>query len=219
MLAYRSADANQCFLMFQAWNVRQRRLFQNCQSFKIQFWVKTTSLWHRSRDVNDVQRQSRFAQKGGESWAYGLKPKHYQPNSSVQKSQDRKKPIKFGQIRWFCSLFSSIAMAWCMEYYLEVMSRLREAICQKRTELWKNQLWILHHDNAPANTSMLMREFLAKNKTVIMPLPPYTSDLVFPDFFLRPKLKTPMKGKRFATIDSKKRVSEVFRGLKKKTLV
>ena len=34
------------------------------------------------------------------------------------------------------------------EYYLEVMRRLREAIRQKRIELWKNQSWILHHDNA-----------------------------------------------------------------------
>ena len=38
------------------------------------------------------------------------------------------------------------------EYYLEVMHRLREAIRQKRLELWKNQSWILHHDIAPAHT-------------------------------------------------------------------
>ena len=55
------------------------------------------------------------------------------------------------------------------EYYLEVMRRLPEAIRQKRIELWKNQSWILHDDNAPAHTSMLVREFLAKNKTIIMP--------------------------------------------------
>ena len=36
------------------------------------------------------------------------------------------------------------------EYYLEVIHRLREAIRQKRTELWNNQSWILHHTNAPA---------------------------------------------------------------------
>ena len=54
------------------------------------------------------------------------------------------------------------------EYYLEIMLRLRESIRQKRTELWKNQSWILHHDKALAHTLMLVREFLAKNKTVIM---------------------------------------------------
>ena len=62
--------------------------------------------------------------------------------------------------------------------YLEVICRLRKAIHQKRIELWKNQLWILHHDNLAANTSMLVREFLAKNKTVIMPQSPYSTDLV-----------------------------------------
>ena len=88
------------------------------------------------------------------------------------------------------------------------MRRLREAIRQKRTELWKNQSWILHHDNAPAHTSMLVREFLAKNKTVIMPQPPYSPDLAPADFFLFPKLKTPMKGKRFATIEEIKEKSK-----------
>ena len=69
---------------------------------------------------------------------------------------------------------------------------------------------------------MLVREFLAKNKTVIMPQPPDLSDLASADFFLFPKLNTLMNGKRIATIeeikekskqrlvgDTKKRVSEV----------
>ena len=47
---------------------------------------------------------------------------------------------------------------------------------------------------------MLVREFLAKNKTLIMPQPPYSPDLIAADFFLFPKLKIPMKRKRFATI-------------------
>ena len=44
-------------------------------------------------------------------------------------------------------------------YYLQVMRRLCKAIRQKGTELWKNQSWILHNDNATAHTSMLVREF------------------------------------------------------------
>ena len=39
-----------------------------------------------------------------------------------------------------------------------------------------------------------------KNKSIIMPLP-YLSDLAPADFFLFPKLKRPMKGKRFTTLD------------------
>ena len=61
-----------------------------------------------------------------------------------------------------------------------------------------------------------------------MPQPPYSPDLATADFFLFPKLKLQMKGKRFATIeeikeksstgnagDTKKHVSEVLRGLEK----
>ena len=73
---------------------------------------------------------------------------------------------------------------------------------------------------------MLVRKFLAKNKTVIMSQLPF---LVPADFFLFPKLKTPIKGNRFATFwgdkrkietgavgDTKKSVSEGFRGLEKR---
>ncbi|UYV70763.1 hypothetical protein LAZ67_8000529 [Cordylochernes scorpioides] len=63
------------------------------------------------------------------------------------------------------------------EYYLQVMRNLREAIRQKRPDLWKNKNWLLHHDNAPAHTSLLVRDFLAKNNTLMMPQPPYCPDL------------------------------------------
>ena len=90
------------------------------------------------------------------------------------------------------------------EYYHEVMLRLREAIRQKRTELLKNQSQILYHYNASAHTSMLGREFLPKNKIVIMPQPPYSPDLVSAAFFLFQKLKTLMIGQRFATTEELK---------------
>ncbi|UYV66949.1 hypothetical protein LAZ67_4003429 [Cordylochernes scorpioides] len=63
------------------------------------------------------------------------------------------------------------------EYYLQVMRNLREAIRQKCPDLWKNKNWLLHHDNAPAHTSLLVRDFLAKNNTLMMPQPPYSPDL------------------------------------------
>ena len=112
------------------------------------------------------------------------------------------------------------------EYYLEAMRRLGKAICEKCAELWKNQTWILHNDNAPSHKSMLRREFLPKNKTVIMPQP----STVFsgPRLFPLPKTEDTDKRKALyynwgdkrkieaAAVDcNKKRVSEVFRGLVK----
>ena len=74
---------------------------------------------------------------------------------------------------------------------------------------------------------MLVLEFLAKNKTVIMPQTTYSPEFDSADFFTFPKLQTPMKGKRFTMIEERKeksiqellaipkRISEVFRGFKK----
>ncbi|UYV60871.1 hypothetical protein LAZ67_1002648 [Cordylochernes scorpioides] len=94
------------------------------------------------------------------------------------------------------------------EYYLQVMRNLREEIRQKRPDLWKNKNWLLHHDNAPAHTSLLVRDFLAKNNTLMIPQPPYSPDLAPCEFFLFPKLKRPMKGRRYATLDEIKRASK-----------
>ena len=59
-----------------------------------------------------------------------------------------------------------------MEHYLQVMRNLREAIRQKRPDLWMNKNWLLHFDKAAVLTSLLVREFLAKNNTIMLPQPP-----------------------------------------------
>ncbi|UYV68774.1 hypothetical protein LAZ67_6000819 [Cordylochernes scorpioides] len=99
------------------------------------------------------------------------------------------------------------------EYYLQVMRNLREAIRQKRPDLWKNKNWLLHHDNAPAHTSLLVRDFLAKNNTLMMPQPPYSPDLAPCDFFLFPKLKRPMKGRQDKKQESSKMETNEIRAV------
>ena len=54
---------------------------------------------------------------------------------------------------------------------------------------------------SPAYMSFLVLNVLANNNTAIMPQPPYSPDLVSCNFFMFPKLKRPMKGRRFATIE------------------
>jgi len=44
-------------------------------------------------------------------------------------------------------------------YCLEVLERLCEKVTQKRPELFANNSWILHHDNALAHTALSVREF------------------------------------------------------------
>ena len=60
---------------------------------------------------------------------------------------------------------------------------------------------MLHHDNAPAHASLLMREFLMKRETTVVPQPPYSPDLAPAEFFLFSELQPSLKGRRFQTVE------------------
>lgn len=51
-------------------------------------------------------------------------------------------------------------------YYLEVLTKLREQVRKKRSDLWKKS-YILHQDNAPARNTLAMKQFLA-NKCILV---------------------------------------------------
>ena len=86
-------------------------------------------------------------------------------------------------------------------YYLEVVKRLREKVRRKRPELFANNSWILHHDNAPAHTALSVREFLATKQITMFEHPAYSLDLAPNDFFLFPKIMEILEGKHFDDID------------------
>jgi len=75
-----------------------------------------------------------------------------------------------------------------------------------------NQSWVLHHDNAPAHSLFLVRNFLEKNEKTTVPQLPYSPDLAPADFFLFPQLKSTLKGRRFDTFDEiqKNSTKELF---------
>ena len=85
--------------------------------------------------------------------------------------------------------------------YLEVLKRLCEKVRQKRPELFANNSWILHHDNAPAHTALSVREFLSTKQITVLEHPAYSLDLAPSDFFLFPKIKEILKGRHFDDID------------------
>ena len=61
--------------------------------------------------------------------------------------------------------------------------------------------WQLHHNHVPAHASCLVQSFLAKHQITQDIQLPYSQGLVPCDFWLFPKLKSSLKGKRFQTID------------------
>ncbi|UYV76078.1 hypothetical protein LAZ67_13002443 [Cordylochernes scorpioides] len=81
------------------------------------------------------------------------------------------------------------------------MRCLREAVRLKRPERWQNNDWILHVGNARPHTVHVVLQFLAKHSTIQIPHPPYSPDLAPNDFFLYPKLKINLKGRKFDNVD------------------
>jgi len=81
------------------------------------------------------------------------------------------------------------------------MQRLHEAVRKKRPDAWRENRWMLQHDNAPSHSPFLVCDFLAKHAMTVLPQPPYSPDLAPADFFLFPKLKSTLKGRRFESIE------------------
>ena len=77
--------------------------------------------------------------------------------------------------------------------YKNILRRLMRSVREKKRELWKTRSWLLHHDKAPAQNALGIREFLAKNNIAILKQPSYSPDLAPGDFFLLPKLKSSKK--------------------------
>ena len=61
------------------------------------------------------------------------------------------------------------------------------------------------HDNAPSHTALVLRNHFAKNSTHIVLQPPYSPDLAPCDFWPFSKLKRPLRGHHFDTIDPNRR--------------
>jgi len=152
---------------------------------------------------------------GDESWVYDYDPETKQ-QSTQWKTPSSPRPKKARQVRSniksMLIIFLDIRGIVHKEFvppgqtvngkfYCEVLRRLRENVRRKRPEMWKNGNWLLHHDNAPAHTSLVVREFLTKNNVTTVPHPAYSPDLAPCDFYVFPKMKLRLKGRCFASIE------------------
>jgi hypothetical protein len=87
------------------------------------------------------------------------------------------------------------------KFYCEVLKRLREGNRRKRPDKWKKNNWFLHHDNAPAHTTLVVRQFLTSKDVTVIPPHLYSLDIAPCDFLLFPKMKLRLKGRRFDTTE------------------
>ena len=74
------------------------------------------------------------------------------------------------------------------QYYEGVLCHLRNGVRRKRPDLWAEETWQLHHDNAPAHSSHLIQGFfLAKHNIPLIRQAPYSPDMAPCDFLADPQ--------------------------------
>jgi hypothetical protein len=71
----------------------------------------------------------------------------------------------------------------------------------------------LHHDNAPADTALYVREFLATKQITVLEHPAFSPDLAPSDFFLFPKIKEIMKGRHFDDIGDRSNTTAALKAI------
>ena len=103
-------------------------------------------------------------------------------SGSRQIYRGRKKRVKFAAVSSPCWSFFDIQCIVHKEFvppgqtvngkfYCEILKLLREGIRRKRPDMWKKNNWFLHHDNAPAHTSLVFRQFLTSKNITVIPHP------------------------------------------------
>ena len=166
--------------------------------------------------VSDDENVLKKVISGDGSWVYGYDPETKQ-QSSQWKHPDEPRPKKARQSRTHVKSmmiiffdceggvhyeFAPRGQTINKEYYVEVLKRLRDAVRRKRPRFWSSGDWLLHDDNAPSHSSNPVQQFLAKHKIVRLRQLPYSPDIASCDFWMLPKLKMALEGKRFDGIET-----------------
>ena len=124
---------------------------------------------------------------GNETWVYGydLETKQQLQWKSPNSPRPKKACQVHSNVKSMLIVFSDIQGIVHKEFvspgqtvnckcYCEVLKWLWEGIWHKRPDKWKNNNWFLHHDNAPAHTSLIVRQFLTSKNITVIPHPLFT---------------------------------------------
>src|SRR5215510_13453377 len=149
---------------------------------------------------------------GDETWVYEYDPEtkrqsaewHTASSPKPKKARLSKSRVKSMLIVFFNAKgvihkeFVPAGQTVTGKFYAEVLRLLKDRVRRVRQEIKGD--WVLHHDSAPSHTSLAVGEVLAKFNVATLPQTPYSPDLAPSDFFLFPRIKRDLKGKRFDTI-------------------
>jgi hypothetical protein len=92
---------------------------------------------------------------------------------------------------------------------VEILKWLHETVCRKRPELQPND-WILHNDNTPAHKVLSVKQLLTQKSIIETEHPLCSFDLAPNTFWLFPKIKFALKGRKFQdTEDIQKKFGDI----------
>ena len=83
------------------------------------------------------------------------------------------------------------------KFYKNVVLRKLKNYCKSRRHKTGLKYVELLHDNAPAHKARIVTDFLDSEKVTVLPDPPCSLDLAPCDYFLFPKLKYHLSGRRY----------------------
>lgn len=149
---------------------------------------------------------------GDETWVH-----HYEPESKQDSMQWHKKgtppPKKFKVSPSAGKLMASVfwdsegillidykekGVSITGEYYAALLERLRDAVREKRRGKLTQGVLLLH-DNAPVHKAQVAMAAVQRMGFEILEHPPYSPDLAPSDFYLFPKMKKELRGKKFSS--------------------
>ncbi|XP_071642185.1 uncharacterized protein [Temnothorax longispinosus] len=161
----------------------------------------------------------------GKTWFFQYEPVPEQQNRKGTKSKNvrmQKGPIKTLLTVFFDSKgivhkeFMPEDQTADAAYYLKVLNRLWRKISEI-PEYQEQGSWFLLHDYAPEHKSKIVCDFLATNHITTLEHPPHSPDLTPYDFWLFPKLKSAIEGKRYNNIpDMEQALTVALEAIKKK---
>jgi [histone H3]-lysine36 N-dimethyltransferase SETMAR len=166
--------------------------------------------------LKKLQRGFNNVITGDETWIHHFTVSSKERNKQwVKKGENRPQIVRTARNskkRMFCIFFSVDGAVACKvvkkgstvtsKYYLndvlpEVLKKFKK---KKEGQAVTNVM--LHHDNASSHTATIVKEYLAQERITLLPHPPYSPDLAPCDFFLFPKLKKELAGRRFERIEN-----------------
>lgn len=147
---------------------------------------------------------------GDETWVH-----HYEPESKQESMQWHKKgtppPKKFKVSQSAGKIMATVfwdtegillidykdrGVTITGQYYASLLDRLKEAIKEKRRGKLSKGVLLLH-DNAPVHTCHVATAAIHRCGFEKLNHPPYSPDLAPSDYYLFPKMKKELRGKKF----------------------